>query len=251
MSRATTKQPAAVGSGSGAFAPTRWSVVLAAKGPTPGTQARRALGDLFLIYWSPLYFYSRRCWRHSHEEAEDLVQQFFTRLLDKGGLTSAERSKGKFRSFLLASFKHFLANDWDRKQTKKRGGGRRLLPLDLSGVEDRYRSEPFTKQTPEGLFNRQWVVALLEQVLARLQDEHARDGKGALFEGLKKSLTGEMDAPSYLCLAEDLHMTEGAVKTAAHRLRKRYKWLLRDEIAQTVAGPDEIEEEIRELFNTL
>ena len=181
-------------------------------------------------------------------EAEDLTQEFFARLLAKNYLADVDRTKGKFRSFLLTSLKHFLANEWDRARAAKRGGGRPVLSLDTQTAETRYRSEPADELTPEKLLDRQWALALLDQVLGRLQAESVADGKGALFEQLKLFLTEGKGTTSYASVATRLETTEGAVKVAVHRLRRRYRELLREEISHTVATPAEIEEEIRHLF---
>ncbi len=198
-------------------------------------------------YWFPVYAFVRRA-GHSAEDAQDLTQEFFVRLLDKHFLAAADRKKGRFRTFLLTAVKRFLANEYDRIQAKKRGGGQTILSLE--GLEARYCREPADTLTPERIFERQWALSLLDQVLARLQAEMTADGKAALFDALKDHLTGSQSA-GYATTAARLGMTEGAVKAAAHRLRQRYRELLREEIAQTVASPDEIEEEIRYLFTCL
>ena len=178
-------------------------------------------------------------------EAEDLTQEFFARLLAKNYLVDVDREKGKFRSFLLASLKHFLANEWDRAQAKKRGGGHTIISLD---AETRYRQEPKDELSADKLLDRQWAIALLDQVLARLGAEYAEAGKSEVFEQLKDSLTGTRDSIPYAAIAAKLDTTEGAVKVAVHRLRQRYRKLLREEIAHTVASPAEIDDEIRHLF---
>lgn len=200
--------------------------------------------ELCGTYWYPLYAYVRRCGYDSHE-AEDLTQEFFARLLAKNYLADVDRAKGKFRSFLLASLKHFLANEWDRAQAKKRGGGHTIISLD---AETRYRQEPMDELSADKLLDRQWAIALLDQVLARLGAEYADAGKSEVFEQLKNSLTGNRDSIPYAAIAAKLDTTEGAVKVAVHRLRQRYRKLLREEIAHTVASPAEIDEEIRHLF---
>ena len=209
--------------------------------------ARAALATLCQAYWYPLYAYVRRCGYESHD-AEDLTQEFFARLLDKDGLASVDRGKGKFRSFLLASLRHFLANERDWARARKRGGGRTVLSFDRGEAETRYRLEPSHELTPEKDFDRQWALALLRQVLDSLEAEHVASGTERLFEGLKGFLTQAEGPCPYAEAARRLGMTEGAVKVAVHRLRRRYRQLLRDEIAQTVAGPKEVDEEIRHLF---
>ena len=228
------------------FATTHWSVVVSA-GDSRSPQAERSLAVLCENYWFPLYAFIRRA-GHSAEDAQDLTQGFFVRLLDKRFLAAADRQKGRFRTFLLTAVKHFLANEHDRATAKKRGGGRTVVPLE--DLEARYAREPADTLTPERIFERQWALTLLEQVLVRLQREMAAQGKAALFDALKDSLAGG-PADGYAATADRLGMTEGAVKTAAHRLRRRYRELLREEIAKTVAGPDEVEEEIRYLFDCL
>jgi len=220
-------------------------VLTAGHGSSP--QAGRALEELCRAYWYPLYAYVRRR-GHSPHEAEDLTQEFFARLLAKNYLAAVDREKGKFRSFLLASLKHFLANEWDRARAAKRGGGQPHLSLDIQTAETRYRSEPADDLTAEKLLDRQWALALLDQVLSRLQAEFVADGKKKQFDELKVWLTEGKGATSYAEAAAKLGTTEGAVKVAVHRLRRRYRELLREEISHTVATPAEIEEEIRHLF---
>ncbi len=217
-----------------AFAATRWTVVL-----TAGRGQSRALEDLCRTYWYPLYAYVRRRGYLAHE-AEDLTQEFFARLLAKNYLADVEREKGKFRSFLLASLKHFLANEWDKARAQKRGGRFTFISAD---AETKYRAEPADELSPDKLLDRQWALALLDQVLARLAAEEPAD-----FEHLKPYLTAGGGAIPYAEVAGKLDMTEGAVKVAVHRLRKRYRQLLREEIAHTVASPAEVDEEIRHLF---
>ncbi len=228
------------------FATTHWSVVVSAGG-NRSPQASRSLAILCDNYWFPLYAFVRRA-GHSAEDSQDLTQEFFVRLLDKHFLAAADREKGRFRTFLLTAVKRFIANEYDRAQAKKRGGGQTIVSLE--GLEARYCREPADTLTPERIFEQQWALALLDQVLARLQAEMTADGKAALFDAMKDHLTGNQ-ASSHAAVATRLGMTEGAVKTAAHRLRRRYRELLREEIAQTVASPDEIDEEIRYLFTCL
>jgi DNA-directed RNA polymerase specialized sigma24 family protein len=232
------------------FAATRWTLVLAAARGDVTPRAAAAMAELCRVYWFPLYAYVRRRGHDTHA-AEDLTQEFFLRLLDKDYLAGVDRDKGKFRAFLLASLKHFLANEWDRSQSQKRGGGNVILPLDVAGAENRYSLEPSHDLTPERLFERQWALTVLEQVLARLQGEFATDGKQPVFDALKPFLTAGRESGGYAAAAAELAMTEGAVKTAVHRLRRRYRQVLRDEIAQTVASPEEVDEEIRYLLACL
>jgi RNA polymerase sigma factor (sigma-70 family) len=223
----------------GRFAATRWTVVRAA-GRDSSPQARRALEELCRTDWYPLYAYVRRRGYEAHE-AEDLTQDFFARLLAKNYLADVEREKGKFRSFLLASLKHFLANEWDKAHAQKRGGGQAIVSLD---AETRYRSEPANELSADKLLDRQWAVALLDLVLARLEAE--TDAKQ--FAALKSFLTAGKESTPYAEVAGTLGTTEGAVKVSVHRLRQRYRKLLREEIAHTVASPLDVDEEIRHLF---
>lgn len=225
-------------------------MILAAAGGGPSARAADAMAELCRVYWYPLYAYVRRRGHDSHQ-SEDLTQEFFLRLLAKNGLADVDRGKGKFRAFLLAAMKHFLANQWDRSQAKKRGGGRRVIRLDALDAEGRYRLEPSHDLTPDKLYERQWALTVLEQVLARLQAEFAAEGRQALFDGLKPFLTSGRGSAGYARVAAELGMTAGAVKVAVHRLRGRYRRLLREEIAQTVASPEEIDEEIRYLLSCL
>jgi RNA polymerase sigma-70 factor (ECF subfamily) len=245
---ATTGRRTSWGEGAG-FAATRWTVVLAA-GQKSGPARQLALEELAQAYWFPLYAYVRRQGR-SAAEAEDLTQGFFARLLEKKSLAAADPEKGKFRSFLLASLKNFLANEWDKSVSLKRGGGRPLIALDALGAEARYALEPADDLTPERLFERRWALAVLDQVLVRLEKEYRDRQAAEVFEALKGCLAAESDTSAYAAVGRRLGMTEGAVKVAAHRLRKRYRDLLREEIAQTVATADLVDEEIRYLLGRL
>jgi RNA polymerase sigma-70 factor (ECF subfamily) len=233
----------------GQFATTHWSVVLAARDQS-APQAREALAALCRVYWYPLYAFIRRQ-GFAADPAQDLTQGFFARLLEKDFLQVVDRAKGKFRSFLLAACKHFLANERDRAGARKRGGDRTQLPLDFNAAESQYHREPTQDLTAERLFARRWALTLLDQVLTQLQEELRRAGKGPFFERLKGFLTGERDAPSYDQAAQELGLTEGAVRVGVHRLRKRYRELLCAEIARTVEAPDQIDDEIRDLFAAL
>jgi RNA polymerase sigma factor (sigma-70 family) len=226
------------------FHTTHWSIVLSAQGDS--TNAEAALARLCHTYWYPLYAFVRRQ-GHSPHDAQDLTQEFFARLLAKDWLAGVARERGKFRSWLLASAKHFLANEWDRAKTVKRGGRTTLISYDAA--ETRYRDEPADLVSPEILFDRRWAHTLLDQVLARLRAEMVAAGKLAQFDALKFCLTGDKSA--YADVARVLDMTEGAVKVAVHRLRDRYRALLRAEIAETVATPEEIEDELRYLLAAL
>ena len=231
------------------FQTTHWSLVAAAQ-DRGSALARAALAALCETYWYPLYAFIRRQ-GHSMEDARDLAQEFFARLLEKDYLGSVDRAKGTFRSFLLAACKHFLANEYDRSHAQKRGGGVTISSLDCRVAENRYSQEPAHEETPESLFERRWALALLQQVFARLRAEQERAGKLALFEQLKPFLAGEGPALRYAQVAEALRLSTGAVKVAVHRLRRRYRDLLHKEIGKTVKDPAEIESELDDLFRAL
>lgn len=229
-----------------AFATTHWSVVLGA-GHTDFAGAPAALEELCRNYWYPLYVFIRR--RGSDpQEAEDLTQAFFAFLLEKKTLKKVDRRKGKFRSFLLAALTNFLNNEWDKRRTRKRGGHHLIISLDDMAAEDRYCREPADPLTPERLFERRWASTLLELVLNRLKREHSCGAKAELFATLQAGLTGEIGAGTYAVWASTLGMSNGAVKVALHRLRRRFGQLLRAEIARTVTNSAEVDEEIRHLF---
>jgi RNA polymerase sigma factor (sigma-70 family) len=230
------------------FATTHWSIVVSAGG-SRSAEVDRALALLCENYWFPLYAFARRA-GYSAEDAQDLTQEFFARLLVQRFFTKADREKGKFRTFLLAALKHFLADERDRAHAQKRGGGQTVISLDGLDAETRYGLEPVSNLTPEKMFEKQWALSLLEHVLSRLHAEMAAEGKSALFEALKDTLTGARSI-AYAAIGSKLGMTEGAVKVAVHRLRRRYRDLLREQIAETVASPDEIGDEIRYLLSCL
>ena len=232
-----------------AFVTTHWSVVLAA-GRSDTTRARAALEQLCRNYWQPLYAYVRRA-GHAREEAEDLTQEFFARLLADNSVARADPARGRFRSFLLGSLKHFLAHEWEKAGARKRGGGAQHLPLAFDTAETRCAQPVAPGDTPDRAFDRQWALALLDVVLGRLRREYREAGREDLFLGLKETLSGGRAEIPYRELGARLGLSEGAVKVAAHRLRGRYRELLREEIANTVAGPEQVEEELRELFAAL
>jgi DNA-directed RNA polymerase specialized sigma24 family protein len=234
----------------GGFAATHWSVILLAGGARTAPQVQEALARLCSAYWYPLYVFIRRQ-GHTADEAEELTQEFFTRFLENDFLSTVDKSRGKFRSFLLACCKHFLANQRDFARAQKRGGGRPDLSLDFPGAAERYRAEPASAQTAEKLFERRWALTVLDQVLERLQREYQAEGKAALFEYLKNVLVGDTEALSYARIGTALAMNEGAVRKTAQRLRERYRSLLRELIADTVAEPEKIDDEIRDLFAAL
>lgn len=225
------------------FVTTRWTQVVAAgRRSSPGSE--KALAELCGAYWYPLYVYVRRR-GHERADAEDLTQGFFERFLAKNWLEGVSAERGRFRAFLLAAMKHYLANEWDRSQRQKRGGGVQVLSLDWDEADERFRVEPPDPETPERAYDREWALALLQRVIDRLGLEHAAAGRGAFFERAKGFLTGESDA--YAAAAAGLGMEEGALRVAVHRLRRRYRELLRDEIAQTLADAGDVEEELRSL----
>ncbi|HUV66240.1 MAG TPA: sigma-70 family RNA polymerase sigma factor [Sedimentisphaerales bacterium] len=236
-------------SGAGQFATTRWSVILAA-GDSASTQHEPALDTLCQTYWFPLYAYLRRRGYDTHQ-AEDYTQGFFAGILERKGLKRADPKCGKFRSFLLASLKNFLADEWDRARAQKRGGDKKVLSLDFDAAASRYDLEPADHLSPEKLFERSWALTVLTKAMDRLKAESAASDKQRLFDCLKVYLTAGKDAGSYRDVAGELNMTEGSVKVAVHRLRRRYRELVREEIAQTVTTEAQVDEEIRDLFAAL
>jgi len=238
-----------VSRGAARFATTSWTVVAAAQDPD-SPLARDALAALCDSYWYPLYAYIRRQ-GHAPDEAEDLTQEFFARLLEKDFLAAVDRGRGKFRSFLLAACSHFLANERDRARTWKRGGRCHTVSLDFRSAEARYSQEPSHQLTPDKLFARRWGLTLLDQVVTRLREDWAAKGKGAMFDRLRVCLLGEKEVIAHARLADQLGMTEGAVRVAVHRLRQQFRDLLREEIARTVDDPAHIDDEIRDLFAAL
>jgi RNA polymerase sigma-70 factor (ECF subfamily) len=234
----------------GQFATTRWSMVLAAGGDLTSTDTRAALTVLCETYWYPLYAFLRSR-GHSAADAEDVTQAFFARLLEKHTVRLADRERGRFRSFLLKSLTHFAANEHDKDAAKKRGGGIPALSLEFENAEGRFQLEPATDETPEKLFDRRWAITLLDRVLSRLRAEMMRDGKALQFEHLKTYLVGDLPQVSYAQSAAALSVSEGAVKVAVHRLRRRYRDLVRDEIMQTVSSPEEVEDELQHLWSSV
>ena len=231
------------------FVTTHWSVVLAA-GHGDTTRADDALAHLCQTYWYPLYAYARRrgC---SPPDAQDLTQEFFARLLQGNWVAQADRQRGRFRSFLLSAMKHFMTNEWNKAHAQKRGGGQPVLSLDDDSAEHRYRLEPVETATPESLFERGWALTLLEGVLARLEAEYRRAGKRAAMEAMRPALTTDRDAIDYAEMSGRLGMTETAARVAVHRLRQRYRQLIRAEVASTVASPEEVDAEMSHLFQAL
>ena len=229
------------------FPTTRWTLVVAASDPKR-KEFRSALASLCENYWYPLYAYLRRR-GYPADQAQDLTQEFFIRVLEGRYLDRADPEKGRFRAFLLTSLKFFVADEEDRNRAQKRGGGA-LLPLEFSSGEERYQREPAHDETPERIFVRRWALSVLDRVVEKLRDEFVRHGRAEHFERLKVFLLGRSDAP-YAALAHELNTSEGALKVAIHRLRKRYRELFRQEIADTVADPAEVESELRFLAAVL
>ncbi len=244
------KKPAnSTGADAGRFTTTHWSVILAA-GDSASPQHELALSTLCRSYWFPLYAYLRRRGYDTHQ-AQDYTQEFFVGLLERRGLGRADPKYGKFRSFLLSSLKNFLSDQWDRARAAKRGGDRKALSLDADAAESRYGQEPTHDMSPEKLFERSWALTVLGQAMERLKAEFTTAGKERFFDCLKGYLAAQTDAISYKDAAAQLGMTEGAVKVAVHRLRRRYRELVRDQIAATVATQDQVDEEIADLFAAL
>ena len=231
------------------FATTHWSVVLAA-GKNSSANQKQALETLCRRYWFPLYAFLRRRGYDTHQ-AEDFTQAFFAHLLEKHDLRAADPKYGKFRSFLLIRLKYFLADERDRTQAKKRGGGRKILSLGFQDAEGQYALEPADPLSPEMLFEKSWALTVLERTMDRLEAEMAKKNRQKLFEHLKVYLTAEKEDIPYQDMAAKLDRTEGSIRVAVHRLRRQYRKLLRDEIAQTVTGEDQIDEEMGYLFAAL
>ena len=230
-------------------ATTQWSQVLAARSGT-GTEARQALESLCQTYWQPLYAYIRHQ-GYEPDEASDLTQSYFVEFLQKDLLTEVAPEKGRFRSFLLASLRHFLSHQRVRRRALKRGGGTLTLSLDTEWAEERYIREPTTGRSPEEVFERRWAFTVLGQALASLQHKASVDGQGQRFESLRPFLTGDEPVTSYREVGEQLGMTDMAVRKAVHRLRRRFGKVLRNTIADTVAGDDAVDDEVRHLLTII
>ena len=231
------------------FATTHWSAVLEA-GRQGSPEATEALEELCRQYWYPLYAFVRR-YGHDVHTAQDLTQEFFRKLLEKNYLGIADRRRGKFRWFLLAAFKAFLANEWDRARALKRGGGHKAIALDELTAEERYRIEPSDGLTADRIYERRWALTLLETARGRVKEEFARAGKGGRFDVLEGCLPGEERTRSYGEIATELGMSESAVKVEVHRRKKRYGELLREEVGKTVADASDVDEEVRYLIDVL
>jgi RNA polymerase sigma factor (sigma-70 family) len=243
----SNEQPAQATSG-GWFQTTHWTVVLAAGG-ADSAQTSAALTGLCQTYWPSLYAYVRRL-GHGQEEAKDLTQEFFARLLEKQWLAQADPARGRFRSFMLTAMNHFLTNEWRRGQAIKRGGGREIISLDDT-AEKAYIAEPASDLTPEKLYERKWALRLFARALDRLREQYAVAGKGAVYHALKEFLSTEPQTGDYARVGAQLGMTNGAVSAAVHRLRHRYRELVREEVARTVNQPEDIEDEVRSLLAAL
>ncbi len=232
------------------FATTNWSLVSAARFDEESqTRARSALEELCRAYWYPLYVFVRSRGYSTHD-AQDLTQSFFTQIIERGGFTSADRRLGRFRSYLLGAMKHFLANEWHRAKAKKRGGQVRFIEWDALDLESRYAGSSKQSDDPELLFDREWALETIAGALKALRHEMMKKGKGELFDALKDCLTGAEESPRRET-ASHLDMNENAVKVAVHRLRQRYRSLLRATIAETVDNEAELNEEMRYLVTVL
>jgi RNA polymerase sigma-70 factor (ECF subfamily) len=231
------------------FKTTHWSVVLAADG-SDTAKATEAMEKLCRIYWYPLYSYLRRRGCETHD-AQDLTQQFFVHLLERHTLTRVDRTRGRFRSFLLASLNYFLADEQARARALKRGGGREILSIDAEQAEERYRLEPVDERSPEIIFEYRWAMTLLDQVLGRLAQEFSDAGKSDLFERLQPFLVAGDRTKPYAQIAAEAGLSEEAFKKAVQRMRKRYHELFREEIAQTVANQAEVDEELKHLSEVM
>jgi RNA polymerase sigma-70 factor (ECF subfamily) len=231
------------------FETTHWSVVLAAGGDR-SQAAADALGVLCETYWYPIYAYIRRQ-GYDEEDARDLTQSFFALLIERRDVARVRRELGRFRSFLLASARHFLLNDIAHRRTLRQGGGQTVLPLEFAQAERRFLREPVDTNTPERIFDRQWALTVLDRVMDRLRREWVQAERGADFDALKACLTGEKPEGGYAALAAQLHSTESAVKVTVHRLRRRFQRRLREEIAETVATDRDVDDEIQYLLRAI
>lgn len=231
------------------FETTHWSVVLAAGG-ADSSASRRALATLCETYWYPLYAYIRRR-GYAAEDAQDLTQAFLASLLDRRDFEGLSSERGRFRAFLLASLQHFLANDAAKRRAQKRGGGFAALSLSFDQAEGRYAREPPELETPASIFDRRWALTVIDRVLDELASEAGADGRGAEFDRLRSCLLGDAPAGGYAAVARELGSTEGAIKVAVHRLRRKFQAVLRRQIAQTVLTPQDVDDEIRYLIRAV
>jgi RNA polymerase sigma factor (sigma-70 family) len=234
--------------GGAAFTTTHWSIVLEAQGESPA--AKEALEKLCRTYWRPIFAFLRRQ-GIPPEEAEDITQGFFAELLERRSLSAVRKEKGRLRSFLLGGLKYFLANEERRAMAVKRGKGQRPIPLEELRAGERIETEPADPMTPDQIYERRWALTVLERVLSRLKDEYLAADNAALFNSLKELLPDEPGSPSQAEIATRLGMNENAVRQAVYRFRQRYQALLREEIANTVATPGDIEDELRHLIAVL
>lgn len=235
--------------GQGAFGTTCWSVVAAAAHPSD-PDGRDALAALCQIYWAPLYEFARRR-GYSAPDAADLTQGFFAVLIEKNVVDAADPERGRFRNFLLTAFKRFLLNEYDRSTARKRGGGKSLISISAADAESRLNIEPLEKDTPERLFERRWAITLLDRVLGLLENEFREKGRSALFERCRECLTGAGTDQQYASIAAECRMSEAAVRVAVHRMRVRYRELLRREVAQTVCSEADVADELRLLLRAV
>ena len=242
-------QPESADSPNSLFLTTRWSVVLAARDKT-SPASRAALETLCAGYWYPLYAFVRRVGNSAHD-AQDLTQEFFSRLLQKDWLNAAEQERGRFRTFLIMAMKRFLANEWDKVRSAKRGGGLTFVPLDTELAESRYLQEPPASIAADFLYERRWALTLLDQAMAGLRAEYERDGRGHDFERLKMFLTAERGEIPYEKIAGDLAVSEGAARVAVHRLRKRFREIFRATIADTITEAGDVDAEVRHVVEIL
>jgi RNA polymerase sigma-70 factor (ECF subfamily) len=231
------------------FATTHWSVVLMA-GDSVSAEAQQALEYLCRAYWYPLYAYVRRQ-GHSPEDAQDLTQEFFARLLERQSVRLADPQRGRFRTFLLSSLKNFLVNEWEKAGAIKRGGGHAIVAINDEDAELRYVAEAVDGLTPDRIYEKRWAATLLEKVFGRIREKYAADGKERLFEALKPYVLGETLVDGYDEMGARLGVSAGALRVAMHRLRETYREVLRDEVARTVASPTDVDEELRQLVSAL
>ena len=231
------------------FETTNWSVVLAA-GQSSTPESRQALEQLCETYWFPLYAFARRRGK-SQNDAKDSIQSFILLLLDRNDFATADPEKGKFRSYLLSALHHFLANEFDYQNAVKRGGGKTTLSIDWGDAESRYSIEPITRDPPEKVFHRQWALSVLQKVLQQLRKEYESAGKLELFATLSRYLIGDHPKMSHDTIAESLSTTSSSVKSSIHRMRKRFREVLRWQVAATVTSEEDINDEIRDLFEAL
>jgi len=221
-----------------------------AAGGNDSQAARTALAALCEAYWYPLYAYIRR-WGATADDAGDLTQAFLTSLLERRDFTGLSQERGRFRAFLLASLRHFLANDAARRRSQKRGGGAATVPLESDAAEHRYLVEPVDAETPERLYERRWALIVIDRVLLALRREAEAEGRTAEFDAIKACMLGRAAAGSYAAIADRLRVSEGAVRVAVHRLRRKFQARLKQDIAATVSSPDQVEDEIRYLIRAL